>query len=58
MTDRGTQLAQYHFDWPTFDARFLAAAMRWGMVLVLAGCLLWLISLWLKRAERPSRVSD
>ena len=58
MTDRGTQLAQYHFEWPTLDARLLAAAMRWGMVLVLAGGLLWLVSLWLKRAERPSRASD
>jgi hypothetical protein len=40
MTERGDQLRQ--FAWPAFTAGQLAAALRWLMLIVLAGGLLWL----------------
>jgi hypothetical protein len=40
MTERGDQLRQ--FAWPAFTAGQLAAALRWLMLIVLAGGLFWL----------------
>jgi len=38
------------FPWPTIDAAFLAAAMRWLLAIVLLGCALWLVNRALRRA--------
>jgi hypothetical protein len=52
MVARGAQLSQ--FDWPALDARFLASAMRWTMLLVLVAGLVWLVGLYRNRGENPS----
>jgi hypothetical protein len=43
MTDRFNVLRQFRFEWPAFDAAFWAAAMRWGMLVVVGIALYWLI---------------
>ena len=43
MLDRGDLLRRYRFEWPALDLAFWASAMRWGMLLVLAGGAYWLI---------------
>jgi len=43
MTDRYSVLRQFRFEWPAFDAAFWAAAMRWGMLVVVGIALYWLI---------------
>lgn len=48
MLDRGSQLAQFPFTWPTIDAAFLASAMRWLMLVVLAAGLYWLFFMVLR----------
>ena len=50
MIDRGSQLSQYRFEWPTFNAAFFASGLRWGMLLTLAAGLAWLVSLRFRRA--------
>ncbi len=44
MTDRGTQLAAYSFEWPVPDLALLAGAVRWAMLLVVAGGAAWGLS--------------
>jgi len=41
MTERGERLAQ--FSWPAVDAAWLAGAIRWVMVLIAIGGILWLV---------------
>ena len=41
MVERGTQLSQYQFQMPIFDALFFAGLMRWGMMLVIVIAVLW-----------------
>jgi hypothetical protein len=43
MTDRFNVLRQFRFEWPAFDAAFWAAAMRWGMLVVVGIALYWLV---------------
>jgi hypothetical protein len=43
MTERYSVLRQFRFEWPAFDAAFWAAAMRWGMLVVVGIALYWLI---------------
>jgi len=43
MTDRAAALAAYSFRWPTLDAFFLAALMRWTMLLLIIGLAIWLL---------------
>src|SRR2546430_11277656 len=41
MLDRGSVLRQFRFEWPAFDATFLALLLRWLLLLgILAGTLL------------------
>jgi hypothetical protein len=40
MTERGEQLMQ--FSWPGVDAGWLASAIRWVMLLIAVGGVLWL----------------
>jgi hypothetical protein len=41
--ERGAALAQYRFEWPAIDALLLAAAIRWLMLLLIAGAALWML---------------
>jgi len=41
--DRGDILRRFRFEWPALDLLFWAAAMRWAMLIVLAGGLYWLL---------------
>ena len=42
-TERWEALRQFRFQWPVVDAAFLAGAMRWMMLLVIAAGLYWLV---------------
>jgi len=55
MTDRWSQLRQFRFQWPVVNAAFLASAMRWAMVIIALGGLVWLVSVLLakKRSNKP-----
>src|ERR1700687_671229 len=54
MIDRWGTLRQFPFPRPVINAAFLAAAMRWSMVLVALAGLVWLVSLLLKkRSNKP-----
>lgn len=44
MTDRGSQLLQYEFQWPAVDLALLANLMRWLMLAVIIGGSAWLLS--------------
>jgi hypothetical protein len=54
MIDRWGQLRQFRFQWPVMDAAFLAVALRWAMVMVALGALMWLVSLLLAK-KRPNK---
>ena len=41
MSDRASQLAEYSFQWPVMNAAFFAAVIRWIMLLVVIGAILW-----------------
>jgi hypothetical protein len=64
MVERGALLRQYRFEWPAFDLLLLAAALRWLIVLAMAGALAWGLSLaaraWQRRAaaDRASGAAD
>ena len=54
MTERGSTLLLYNIDLslPVFDLRLLAAAMRWGMLVLIVVMLVWLMSLVFPKLER------
>ena len=56
MTERGVQLMQFQFQpsLPTFDLSLLAAAMRWGMLVLIIALLLWLMSLVFPQLEQDT----
>jgi HupE / UreJ protein len=59
FTERGSEVLQYRFEWPTFDAAFFAAAMRWGMLLLGSIGVLWLLNELFKRfGQSHKRVVD
>jgi hypothetical protein len=43
MDDRWELLRKFTFEWPAIDAAFLAGALRWTMLLVVAAALYWLV---------------
>jgi hypothetical protein len=43
MTERGSLLAQYTFEWPVFDLAFLDLLLRWAMLAVGLAAVAWLI---------------
>jgi hypothetical protein len=45
MSDRATQLFAYNVQWPAFDTLFLAALIRWSMLLVVVASVVWLLLL-------------
>ena len=58
MTERAAILRQFRFEWPALDALFLASAMRWMMLVVIAAGLYWLVFGVFKPHKRnPSRGS-
>jgi len=67
MLDRGSVLRQFQFAWPAFDATLLALVLRWLVLFMILGGLLWLVRMasqkWAARtaSSRPAtstRVSD
>ena len=44
MTDRGSQLMQYKFQWPASDLALLADLMRWLMLALIVGGSAWALS--------------
>ena len=60
LTERWGALRQYRFQWPVVDAAFLAGAMRWMMLLVIAAGLYWLVFGVLRAGKRPRdrQISD
>jgi len=51
--DRGSQLLQYDFTFPTLDVAFFAALMRWMMMALIAVGIVWAMYELFKRFERP-----
>jgi len=43
MTDRAAQLFAYTIQWPAIDALFLAALIRWLMLLVVVASVVWML---------------
>ena len=54
MSERGSQLMLYDIQlgMPAFDLRLLAAAMRWGMLVLIVGTLVWLMSMVFPQLEQ------
>jgi hypothetical protein len=54
MLDRGRVLGQFRFEWPALTAASIASTLRWVMVLLILGGLLWFLQETFQRwAERP-----
>jgi len=57
MLDRGSVFRQFRFEWPAFEATFLAMLLRWLLRFGILASMLWLfrmaVSLWTARAMRP-----
>jgi len=59
MTERYGVLRQFRFEMPVIDAAFLASAMRWAMLAVIAAGLYWLVFGVLRMGKgRTSDVHD
>jgi hypothetical protein len=58
MTERWATLRQFRFQWPVVDAAFLAGAMRWMMLLVVAAALYWLVFGVLRAGKRAGDARD
>ena len=58
LTERADVLRRFRFEWPLVDAAFLAGAMRWMMLLVVAAALYWLVFGVLRAGKRPGDVHD
>jgi hypothetical protein len=59
LTERGERLLKYSWSQPVFDAEFFAAAMRWAMLFMAAGGVMWLLHEAFKRwAPRPQSIAD
>jgi HupE/UreJ protein len=55
MTERYAVLRQFRFAWPVVDAAFLASAMRWAMLAVIAVGLYWFVFGVLRFGKRDAR---
>jgi len=58
LTERADVLRRFRFEWPVVDAAFLASAMRWMMLLVVAAALYWLVFGVLRAGKRSGDVHD
>ena len=54
-SDRYEVLRKFRFEWPVVDAAFLASAMRWAMLVVIAVGLYWLVFGVLRFGKRDAR---
>jgi hypothetical protein len=57
MFDRGSVLRQFRLAWPAFDATLLALVLRWLILFMILGGLLWLVrmaSRWLSARFAPT----
>ena len=54
MTERGGELLLYdiRFGLPAFDLMLLAAAMRWGMLVLIVAMIVWLMSMVFPQLEQ------
>jgi hypothetical protein len=52
MSERGSQLGEYSFQWPAFSLALLASFMRWLMLFVVIGAILWAMVLLYSRFLR------
>ena len=58
MLERGDALRQYRFEWPVLDALFLAAVVRWLMLLLIVGGAMWLLRHMIRRPMERSAESE
>jgi hypothetical protein len=58
MSERWALLRQFRFEWPVVDAAFLAGALRWLMLLVLAAGFYWLVFGVMGAGRRRGDVRD
>ncbi len=62
MLDRGSILRQFRFEWPALNAALLALALRWLVLFMVLGGLLWLVRMasqkWAARTVPLSESSD
>jgi len=58
MTGTYAVLRQFRFEWPAIDAAFLASAMRWAMLAVVAVALYWLVFSVLRAAPADEPADD
>jgi hypothetical protein len=49
MTDRGSELRQFRFEWPNVDAAFAVGAVDWLLLLAITGGMFWLLAQAVKR---------
>jgi hypothetical protein len=59
MLDRGSVLRQFRFEWPVFDATLLTLVLRWLILFMILGGLLWLVRMasrwWTARTKSVPR---
>ena len=53
MSTRATELNAYQFQWPALNAAFLAASMRWLMLLLIIASAVWLLFGVYRRFLKP-----
>jgi len=62
MLDRGSVLRQFRFEWPALNAALLALVLRWLVLFMILGGLLWLVRMasqrWAARPVRPALESS
>ncbi len=62
MLDRGARLRQFSFEWPALNAALLALVLRWLVLFMILGGLLWLIRMasqkWGGRSEAAGSRAD
>jgi hypothetical protein len=58
MLDRGHVFAQFRFEWPALTAALLASVLRWVMVLLILGGLLWFLQKTFQRSVERAQGFD
>jgi hypothetical protein len=62
MLERGSVLRQFRFEWPALNAVLLALVLRWLVLFLILGGLLWLVRMasqkWAPRTVRPALESS
>ena len=56
MTERYEQFSKFPITFPVIDAAFIAVAMRWAILVVALGAVVWLVSV-LRQSRRGSNIS-